>query len=159
MNLTKDQIEFACKMFAKWTDICFENGRQPNSPNIDHSALLRRLLDGGQPHKNPPPTRNSYPGWSLIEDEEIEISTFYESNDGQNRLIIDQNRQYEWVDKEEKTLRYIPLNIIYRYSERETTPRWVRRGLNPEDHKYLGKFLTRLNDPETGKEEKWPKTN
>lgn len=159
-SLTIEQCEFACKMVCKWMNVCEDNNRGTSSADVDHSALLRRLLQGGKPHANPPPKRRSYPAWSLVEQEEIEIQDFYESDLGiedKEKIVVDQHREYEWVDKEKKIIKHTRLGIEYQYFEREVTPnaKHLRKGLNPEDHKYIGKFLKRLNDPPTGKEEIW----
>ena len=146
--LTAEQCEFACKTFAKWMHVCEDNNRAPVSDaDVGHSSLLRRLLMGGILHENPPPKRHSYPAWELVEKQEIEI---HELSD-YDELRIDQGGGYEWVDKEKKILRYTRLGIEYEYSEREVTPdpKYLAKGLNPEDHKYVGKFLRRLNDPTT----------
>ena len=150
-NLTPEQCEFACKQISIWMNVCYDNNRGGCSyADVDHSALLRRLLMGGTLHENPPPKRRSYPAWELVEKEEIEIQEMYES-DIHEGIVIDQHAGYEWADKENKIIRYTRLGVDYQYSEREVTPdvRCLRKGLNPEDHKYTGKFLKRLNDPTT----------
>jgi hypothetical protein len=154
-KLTDEQCEFACKMVVKWMNVCEDNNRGTGAVDVDHSALLRRLLTGGKLHKNPPPKRMSYPAWELVEQEEIEIRQLYDYDIEPGRVIVDQHDEYEWVDKDKKIIKHTRLGIEYQYSEREVTPdaRYLRKGLNPEDHKYVGKFLKRLNDPPTGKEE------
>jgi len=155
-KLTLEQSEFALKMIVKWMNVCEDNNRGCSSADVDHSSLLHRLLMGGTLHENPPPLRRSYPAWSLVEQDEIEIQEMYVCEiDG--RIVIDQHGGYKWVDKEKNILKHTRLGINYEYSEREVTPdvRNLRRGLIPEDHKYIGKFLKRLNDPATGKEEIW----
>lgn len=160
-SLTPEQCEFACDMFCKWMNICEDNKRGSSSADVGHSALLRRMLMGGPVHKNPPPKRMSYPAWHMVEQEEFEIQDMHEYGidiEGiKGTVVVDQAREYEWVDKEKKIIKHTRLGIEYQYSEREVTPdaRYLRKGLNPEDHKYTGKFLKRLNDPPTGKEEVW----
>lgn len=158
-SLTREQCEFACKMMCVWMNTCDDNNRGTSSADVDHSALLRRLLMGGKLHENPPPKRMSYPCWAMVEDDEIEISNLHEYDleiEGtEGTVVVDQHREYEWVDKEKKIIKHTRLGIEYQYFERETLPIYLRKGLNPEDHKYMGKFLKRLNDPPTGKEEVW----
>lgn len=168
-SLTREQCEFACQMFGQWMRICEDNKRGTRDVDVGHSALLRRLLLGGNPHKNPPPLRMSYPAWELVERDEIEIHDLFDSIDrviyGEKDeklyegpvVVVDQHAAYAWEDKEKQILRHVRLGILYQYSEREVTPdaRYLAKGLNPEDHKYVGKFLKRLNDPPTGKEEIW----
>ena len=104
-SLTSEQCEFACKMICKWMNVCEDNDRGVSSTDVSHSALLRRLLQGGMLHENPPPKRMSYPAWSLVEQEEIEIRDLYESDLGIERketVVVDQHCEYEWVDKEKK---------------------------------------------------------
>lgn len=163
--LTREQCEFACDMFSKWMRICEDNERGYGPPDVDHSSLLRRLLMGGKLHENPPPLRMSYPAWELVEEKEIEIHDFWEIPEQaiydckKNKLyegpvvVVDQHAAYAWVDKEKKIIRHVRLGIEYEYSEREVVPdvKYLRKGLNPEDHKYIGKFLRRLNDPPTAR--------
>jgi hypothetical protein len=156
--LNREQTEFACSIFSKWMNICEDNNRGSSSADVDHSSLLRRMLLGGKIHKNPPPLRRSYPAWELVEQEEIEIHEIHDSDIIKpGEVVVDQHRGYEWVDKENKILKHIRLGIEYQYLEREVTPKakYLRKGLKPEEHKYIGKFLKRLNDPPTGKEEIW----
>lgn len=148
-ELSETEIQFACKTFCKWMNVCEDNNRGISSADVDHSALLRRLLGGGKLHENPPPLRMSYPAWELVEQDEIEIVELFEDEED---LVVDQHRGYRWIDKEKKILEYTRLGIRYEYIERESLPRWVKKGLNPKDYKYIGKFLKRLNDPLSGKE-------
>lgn len=85
-SLTREQCEFAVQMFGQWMRICEDNKRGTRDVDVSHSSLLRRLLLGGKPHKNPPPRRMSYPAWELVERDEIEIHDFWESS---NRAIYD----------------------------------------------------------------------
>ena len=163
-SLTREQCEFAIQQVCKWMNICEDNKRGTGGPDVSHSALLRRMMMGGAIHENPPPTRLSYPAWELVEQEEIQIQDFWESDnrtwEGDEGLhegsvvVVDQHAGYAWVDKEKKIIKHVRLGIEYQYFERETMPVWVHDG-KPENHKYIGKFLRRLNDPPTGKEEIW----
>lgn len=65
--------------------------------DIDHSALLRRLLEGKEPLPEPPPRSFSYPWYSVIEDGEGSPIEVWESPPKLFRdypaLIID---QFDW---------------------------------------------------------------
>ncbi len=159
-SITPEQAKFVIKQICKWMNICEDNKRSCSSVDVSHSALLHRLLLGGPLHANPPPTSNSYPCWALVELEEIEILSFFVIEDPDDLMAgdiisINQDSGYSWHDKENKIVVYDRLGIRYQYFERETTPLWVKKGLNPEDMKYMGKFLKRLNDPVTGPEQIW----
>lgn len=146
--LTQEQCEFVCNTVCKWMNICEDNKRGFGGNDVAHSALLRRMLMGGPVHENPPPKRFSYPSWELVERDEIQISEINESE--LFGLTIDQHPGYEWVDKDNKILKYTRLGISYQYLEKEITGHGIRG-----TYKYTGKFLKRLNDPMTGKEEVW----
>lgn len=153
-NLSREQCEEAIKAFKTWLKICHENNREIGvdldilNCNIDHSTLLRRLLIGGEPHEVPPPKRFSRPAWELVEEKEIEIVSLFEFewDEGDISVSIDQSSEYKWVDKDNKIIQHTRLGIKYRYEEREVTPKasHLKKGLNPEDHRYIGKFLIRL---------------
>ena len=58
---------------VKWLEVREQEGKPfPASlgqlkVDIDHSALLRRLLDGKQPLPHPPPLKHSYPDYEAVE--------------------------------------------------------------------------------------------
>lgn len=58
---------------VNWQQTAYAWGRTPSwgihfRIDAEHSSLLRRLLGGKMPSKEPPPLRNSYPWTKLIED-------------------------------------------------------------------------------------------
>ncbi|HLG26328.1 MAG TPA: hypothetical protein VI423_00920, partial [Paenisporosarcina sp.] len=61
------------KTLLEWLQICQQNGRSfPSSLttlmiNIDHSVLLRRMLEGKPPLPKAPPRTFSYPNYQMIE--------------------------------------------------------------------------------------------
>jgi hypothetical protein len=53
---------------AKWLDIKNKyRGDVTTGPDVQHSALLRRLLEGKEPLPEPPPLMNSYPDYNAVE--------------------------------------------------------------------------------------------
>lgn len=131
------EVEFACKAVSTWMKICNENNKGTSYIDVDHSALLRRILSGGSIHKFPPPKSYSYPDWSLVEKEEIEISGFHEYRLDENIVVVNQSPEYEWVDKEKNIIKHTRLGIEYQYFEKE---------VEYKNNKYVGKFLKRLTD-------------
>lgn len=87
---------------GEWLTVLMEVGhRMPTASDVDHSALLQRLLNGKPPLPEPPPRSFSYPWYSLIEDgsgkaEVREISDWL-GGDG-TILIINQSR-WEIVER------------------------------------------------------------
>lgn len=65
--LTKEEIRvLGC--VKRWLDIKNRNrGDMITSADVDHSALLNRLLDGKEPLPEPPPLMNSYPDYNAVE--------------------------------------------------------------------------------------------
>ena len=150
--LTPMQVTDARNAVHKWITTCKENGRNYEPVDVDHSALLQRLLGGGTLHENPPPLRFSYPAWSMVEDEIIPIHEMYEChhNSFPGKISVDQHPEYVWEDKEKKIIKHERLGILYQYYEEEVTGNRLDKGGQKEEYKYIGKFLKRLND---GKQE------
>jgi hypothetical protein len=75
----------------RWCRLLGENGRGlPSDEDVDHSALLRRLLDGKEPLREPPPLANRTP-WYAIVDHGTDTSTdVWDAGDG--HLVINQSR-------------------------------------------------------------------
>lgn len=145
--LTPDQVEFACEMVAKWMRVCDENNCNHSAVDVDHSALLRRLLSGKKLHKNPPPTRMSYPAWEMVEEDEICVYEIYDSKSYLNTVMVDQSPEYEW-EIPWKILKHKRLGIRWEYSERETKAITISK--DPKDHTYIGKYLRRIKDGNDG---------
>lgn len=152
-TLSKDQIEFACKMFSEWVKIKEENKQYCSLSDIEHSSLLRRLLSGLPPHENPPPKRYGYPAWELVEKDQVEIQnmSFYLDVGGESKVVIDQDNGYEWVDKENKIIKYTRLNLYFQIIWKEVIPNpelcAVAYRSCPEKLKYTAMFLKRIGDP------------
>lgn len=148
-HLKPEQIEFACKAFQIWMSTCEENKRYYSEANVDHSVLLRRLLSGKELHEQPPPKRNSYPAWELVElkeGEEIEIIGLCEYDHGDGPiLLIDQHDGYVWENKEDKILRYPRLKLRFQYFEKEIS--WNKK-VNGVEKSFssTAKFLKKLKN-------------
>ena len=75
----------------RWCRLLSENGRGlPSDDDADHSALLRRLLEGKQPLQEPPPLANKYPWYALVDHGTDESSDVWDAGDG--HLVINQSR-------------------------------------------------------------------
>lgn len=145
--LTPVQVADAQHAVYKWITTCKENGAKYEPVDVDHSALLRRLLSGGELHKNPPPLRFSYPAWEMVEDEIIPIIEMFEgSGVNPGKVVVDQHGEYVWADKEKQIIKHERLGILYQYYEEEVTGKRLNKDNKPEDYKYIGKFLKRLNN-------------
>lgn len=94
----------------KWLEIREENGIEfPSSLSslkidIDHSALLQRLLEGKDPLPIPPPRSFSYPWYDLIEKGEAHPCEVWEMPPGLNHedfpmLVIDQFAGWKVLEK------------------------------------------------------------
>lgn len=143
-NLNPDEI---CKIVAQWMRIKEENGQNYTPIDVEHSALLRRLLVGLPAHEKAPPKRYGYPCWDLVEKDEVEIQTMFEL---ETSLCIDQHIGYQWADKENKIISYPRLSLFFQYYERETIPdkKYCSTKYKdcPEKLKYTGKFLKRIKE-------------
>jgi hypothetical protein len=59
--------------FIEWVQIAQAEGYEPITgwanflAEVDHSALLARLLNGDRPFAEKPPTRHSYPDYDAME--------------------------------------------------------------------------------------------
>jgi hypothetical protein len=131
-GLSVEQIEFVCHQVRKWMDIADLNSRGIGPTDVDHSALLRRLLSGKLAHPEPPPKRFGYPAWELVEFED--------------RISIDQHEGYSWLDKEQQIIQYERLKLKWQIITREVIPdaSVVKKGLDPAEFKYTAKFLKKL---------------
>lgn len=65
--------------------------------DIDHSALLQRLLSGKEPLPHPPPLSYSYPDYELVETGRGIPHEVWEAESHPGYLFIDQDR---WIIKE-----------------------------------------------------------
>jgi len=138
-----NDIDFVCSCVKQWIECCEKNNKIISSESVEHSALLRRLLSGKQMHLNKPPLRFGYPAWELVDADENEIKEISENFD---EVIIDQHEGYLWLNREFKTLTYPRLNLYFQYLEKECVPQveCLAENANPEDYKYRGKFLKKI---------------
>ena len=70
------EVQFALKCIKRWLEIrekfedrAKDRGFSQLRADIDHSALLHRLLEGKEPLPEPPPLKNSYPDYNSVEGE------------------------------------------------------------------------------------------
>lgn len=121
MALTYEQAGFASRCIAKWMQICEEEQYSINIPDATHSALLMRLLMGGQPLDKPPPLSFSYPNYSLGEGKPTMVTEIREWKDHDpGKVFIDQCGDWEWVEKD-KILRHTLTGDLYRIWKEEAT--------------------------------------
>ena len=88
-------IQDATKAFAEYIHILNqERYGHPTEADVQHSALLQRLLSGKKPLPLPPPLAMSYPNYSLVEngrDTPFEVSSVKDSR-GVQYVAINQSR-------------------------------------------------------------------
>jgi hypothetical protein len=84
VRLTEEQTYFAMRQMRRWIELRLRHEQRVTTsgydrafnqliPDIDHSALLFRLLRGREPLPEPPQTEYSYPvypDWPYIDDVE-----------------------------------------------------------------------------------------
>ncbi len=97
-NLTYEQREWVIQRIVQWYQIREENGfeRDPTMPDVDHSALLRLLLEGMKPHKYPPPRSYSYPNYYAVEHETIPQEIWFKRGSGE--YILSDSIPFEEVE-------------------------------------------------------------
>lgn len=96
--------------------------QEPTLADIDHSALLGRLLRGHPVLPKPPPRSFSYPNYSLGEGKPTLIAEMrhYDRDGRPNMLIIDQCDDWDIVNDLE--IRHLPTGEIYRLNR--PVPNW-----------------------------------
>jgi hypothetical protein len=92
--LTTTQLLFFRACFKHWLELR-NSSAVPSAADLDHSALLRRLLDGERAFKVPPPRAHSYPWYELAAG--MECPVFDLSHRG-SEILINQSRYVviEW---------------------------------------------------------------
>lgn len=104
---------------AEWLDILNEVGYgSPTMADVDHSALLHRLLEGKDPLPEPPPRSMSYPWYELIEKGEdiADIHEFPPVEDGAEGGKFLAINQAVW-------------DIVEKQDDDHYTVRWAATGL------------------------------
>lgn len=93
MTISKD-----LDALVKWLEIREKNGYEfPSSLmqlicDMEHSALLQRLLNGKQPTEERPPKSFSYPNYGLVDTGISYPMTVFEDNHlGETSIVIDQS--------------------------------------------------------------------
>lgn len=112
-TLTQDQIDWVVVQVSKWANVASHRNRSHGGhyavtpADVDHSALLRRLLAGQPFHPIPPPTSFSSPWYSLVEtgqDTKCEVKLFGRvemMDDGKGyTLMVNQNPGWILVHQE-----------------------------------------------------------
>jgi len=117
--LTEEQIAFVTRAFSEWFAVLFDEQKvYPTNADVDHSALLHRLLEGKKPFPNPPPKRFSYPCYALAEGEKVEIGSFTEHDNG--TIHIDQSDEWRWYNKTTEQLTHVPTLDRYMLTKEPT---------------------------------------
>lgn len=100
--------EFAIRCFVEWQRTCQDAGRRASDIDAEHSSLLRRLLSGKPKLEKAPPRRFSYPCYELSEGKPVHIESLFDENPipGLPGVVIDQAREWDWVDKGAGLLRH-----------------------------------------------------
>jgi len=115
-KLDQEQIGFIIKCICQWVRIREEEGHPPvREPIVNHSALLRRLLNGQKPLTKPPPKTFSHPNYELGEGKLVEIMTMIETNLPEigDCIVIDHDACWMWYDKDKQILIYVPTQELY----------------------------------------------
>ena len=117
-----------------------EGKGQPRGVDVDHSALIYWLLEGNDPLPQPPPIRYSRPDHRLGRGDKVEIHDFREDN---GRIIIDQNGNWMWADKDQGIVKFKLTGDLYLYT-REKATRKVHCVDGNYEEEYQGRYLQKL---------------
>jgi hypothetical protein len=144
-HLSIEQIEFACSSVKNWIEICLNNQKAISPESAENSALLRRLLSGKPALPQSPPKRFGNPAWELVEQQEVEISEFRET---EGVLKIDGHDGYFWIDKSSQTISYPRLNIAFKLVEKTISPdpMCIKEGEDPSSYQYTARFLQKIEE-------------
>jgi hypothetical protein len=142
-------ISRAREVFREFVAVYEKENLPVNLPNIDHSSLLQRLLNGKPLLEKAPPKRFSYPAYELAEGKEVEIHEISDLDPswgyGPDRTVaIDQHIEWTWVDKEKGILKHLLSNELYVFETRSATRKTLRTG-SVTDEQYIGKYLKKFN--------------
>lgn len=93
-----------------------ESGRgSPSIADIDHSALLDRLLHGEKLLPIPAPTFMSYPCYELGDGESVVVAFVYDYTQKPGMVVINQNGDFEKLDN--CTVRYTITGEVFRFDK------------------------------------------
>jgi hypothetical protein len=100
----------------------------PTEADIDHSALLKRLLEGHPVLPKVPPRGHSYPNYRAAEGKpwtpaEMRRLRDHVATANSKQLVIDQCDDWEIVD--DLQIRHVPSNTIYKLSK--PLPNWQKK--------------------------------
>jgi hypothetical protein len=102
MKAGREEVRRIALATIAWCRILHENGDGwPSDADVDHSALLNRLLDGKAPLPEPPPLSFSYPWYELVDTGAADAFRVFEPAVamaealGPDHLVINQSR--EWI--------------------------------------------------------------
>lgn len=122
-ELKKDALDLAQKdgyatiaIFGRWLDFMRKLGRDPIGADVDHSALLKRMLDGKDPLPTAPPLMNSYPCYTLGEGLPYLIYDVWECDVPTlgPRVIIEGHHDWVRVDSDSlELLKHVPTGDLY----------------------------------------------
>lgn len=144
--LNDKQIHFVYKCFRQYANM--SDNFTPTFADVQHSALLARLLSGKPVYVKAPPKMNSYPCYDLADGESVLISNKGYVNGIEWKEINEQDERYQHIpliDTPYKLYLHIPTDDIYMMFEEETQPIWVHDG-KPENHKFIGCFLRKITN-------------
>lgn len=103
-KLTTKRVEWLIQQISQWYEIRQVNhvseGRDPTRADVDHSSLLRRLLQGEKIYKYSPPLNHSYPDYEAASGREVRVTSkpyFHKDS-----VVLNQSR-WKLLRKEKKT--------------------------------------------------------
>lgn len=99
--MNNDEIEFVLKCFKKYVSVMEDLGSKGiTTADIDHSALLHRLLEGKPMLEKAPPKCFSYPCYDLGEGKPVRIIDIHGPyDDAEYGLVIEQSKNWKWIDQ------------------------------------------------------------
>jgi len=115
MKLSEEQVLFAINQVERWLLIKEDNNKGTFPPDPSHSSLLHWLFSGNEPLPKPPPVLWSRPCHRLANGEEIQLDESpRDITIGEKQhVVIAQNSNWVWHDKEKGLLLHEPSGEIY----------------------------------------------
>lgn len=118
-NLDYEQREWVIQKFIEWMRIRSEESyygyaNPPRTSDVDHSSLLRVLLEGIEPHKYPPPKSYSYPNYYAMDHETFPQEIWFKKGDIWSEDIL--MKEVETTDVVPGSVRIdqLPWNVLRR---------------------------------------------